>query len=75
MAEEQDHLFQPKTFKEKVLCHTPDILFVMLIVAVGLSIASARKNGYIQSNNTQQSLKHEQVNTVLSNDSINQKVR
>lgn len=79
MVKEDDDLFKPVSFKEKVLNHTPDILFVMLVVAVGLTIFNARKNGYIQNDNTQQTLKQstetKQINSVLFNDSISQKVR
>lgn len=71
--DEDDDLFKPTTFKEKIHNRIPDILFLVLILTVALTVANARRNGYIANNNTEQTAK--QVNKVLFNDSINQKIR
>ena len=73
MPDEDDDLFKPTTFKEKIHNRIPDILFLGLILTVALTVANARRNGYIANNNTEQTAK--QVNKVLFNDSVNQKIR
>ncbi len=79
MAKEGGDLFKPRTFKEKLVSRTPDILCVMLITAIIFVVFNARKNGYIPNNNMQKTLKRttetKQLNTVLFNDSINQNIR
>ena len=79
MPDEDEDLFKPTTFKEKIHNRIPDILFLVLILTVALTVANARRNGYIANNNTEQALKQvletKQNNTVLFNDSINQKIR
>lgn len=58
---------QEKTpFKEKLRNHTPDILFIALMIVVFSVFANARKQGLVPNNQPQR---------VLLNDTINQKVR
>ena len=79
MPDEDEDLFKPTTFKEKIHNRIPDILFLVLILTVALTVANAKRKGIVPNNNTEQALKQvsetKQTNTVLFNDSINQKIR
>ncbi len=68
MPDEDEDLFKPTTFKEKIHNRIPDILFLVLILTVALTVANAKRKGIVPNNNTEQTVK--QVNTVLFNDSV-----
>lgn len=79
MPDEDDDLLKPTTFKEKIHERTPDLLFLAFIMIVALTVIDAKRDGIVPNNNTEQALKQvsetKQNNTVLFNDSINQKNR
>ena len=81
MPDEDDDLLKPTTFKEKIHERTPDLLFLAFIMIVALAVIDAKRKGIVpnNNNNTEQALKQaletKQSNTVLFNDSINQKNR
>lgn len=77
--DEDNDLFQPTTFKDKVKEKTPDIFYFGLMVFTFTFAAFGNKDNQADANTATQSVKQiqevKQTNTVLFNDSINQKIR
>ena len=64
---QNEEMIEKTNFKEKLREHTPDILFIAMMIVVFSVFANARKHGLLQNNN--------QITPILLNDTINQKVR
>lgn len=77
--DEDNDLLQPTTFKQKVKQKTPDIFYFGLMIFTFTFAAFGNKNNQADANTATQSVKQvqevKQTNTVLFNDSINQKIR
>ena len=77
--DEDNDLSQPTTFKDKVKEKTPDIFYFGLMVFTFTFAAFGNKDNQVDANTATQSVKQiqevKQTNTVLFNDSINQKIR
>ena len=78
--DEDNDLFQPTTFKDKIKEKTPDIFYFGLMVFTFTFAAFGNKNNQVDANTAIQTVNQvqevKQTNAVLLNDSINhQKIR
>ena len=76
---EDNDLFEPASFKDRLKDKSSDIFYFTLMITAFAFAAFGNKNNQADANTATQSVKQiqevKQTNTVLFNDSINQKIR